>query len=506
MTRARPCLPTSAPGCSRWPAWALALLLGAGVVAPALAQGGPDTPVSPQALAAPDLPARVGRLADTQGPVWWFDREEGRWLPAQPDRPVVAGDRVATGPDGRATLRFGTSSLRLAEATDAELLRLDDRQLRVQLHRGSLAVRVRTREQAAQTVVGTPQAWVQPARAGLARLDRPDADGDTTYLSSWRGEWQVLNTAGLQVEAGQRLMLRRERRPDGALLPLQTRPAAMLDDAFAAWVQAEDRLDDRTAYAAWVPADVTGQEELDRHGRWEQHPEHGPVWLPLDVARDWAPYRYGRWDYQPPWGWVWVDDARWGFAPYHYGRWVSWHGRWSWVPGPRHTHPVVPPPGSVSPPPDRRRPAPPPRRHALDSADVPPVDRGAGPRLPPPPLPLARPLPTQQQPTQPAVRPAMPTAEHASPPPVRRPPPAVAPALPLAAQPLPSRPAVREPVPAAPTAPAATIPTTRSVPTAPLSTDGRAPRVRTPEQPAPERRAPEPKPTARDRDRGVQQQ
>lgn len=483
MTRIAPWLPHDA-WCRRR-SLTLALSLCGGVLPWATAQTAAVAPAAVAADRVAEIPARVGRLADTHGPVFWFDLEQGRWMAAQPNRPLTAGDRVSTGPDGRATLRIGSSSLRLSEATDVELLRLDEQQLRVQLHRGSLAVRVSTGEQAAQTVIGTQQAWVQPRRAGLARLDRPDAQGDTTYLSSWRGEWQVLDEPGLLAEAGQRLQLRR----DSPQQVLHTRPAGPVDDAFAAWVQAEDRVDDRTAYAGWVPAESTGQEDLHRHGRWEQHPEHGRVWLPQDVAPDWAPYRQGRWEYLRPWGWVWMDDARWGFTPYHYGRWVSWQGRWCWVPGPRHTHPVVLPPGAVQPPTDRRRPAPPPRRHALDG---PPPQPALVPP-PAPPLPLAvQPLPSRPQP-MPSQAPLAPTAPRA---------PAANTGLNTglntghAAQPAlrpeVDRPTTRPPVPAPPG----------------TGADSRLPRVRTPEQAPPDRKPPEPKPGGRERDRerGVQQQ
>ena len=56
---------------------------------------------------------------------------------------------------------------------------------------------------------------------------------------------------------------------------------APVDDAFSARVLREDRDDERTASAAYVSPEMTGWEELDRHGRWDQHPEYGAVWVPL---------------------------------------------------------------------------------------------------------------------------------------------------------------------------------------------------------------------------------
>ena len=283
-----------------------------------------------------DPPGRVGRVADVSGPVWWFDLQEGRWTEAQRNRPVTAGDRLSTGRDARAELRIGSTTLKMAEGTELEMLRLDDERVRIQLHRGSIALRLRSSDVAGETQLGTDEAWLQPMRGGLYRLDRDD---DTTYAASWRGELRVTDEAGLEVDGGRRLQLWRE----GPARQLRHRWATVLDDAFAARVLREDRDDERSASAAYVSPEMTGFEELDRNGRWDQHPDYGPVWTPLTVRGDWAPYRQGQWTWVRPWGWTWVDDAAWGFAPFHYGRWISWRNRWCWVPGSYQARPVYAP-------------------------------------------------------------------------------------------------------------------------------------------------------------------
>lgn len=288
------------------------------------------------ALAQVDPPGRVGRLAEMTGTVWWYDLEQGRWADAQRNRPITAGDRLATTRDAAAELRIGSTSIRLSEATEVELQRLDDERVRLQLHRGSIAVRLRSREVAAETDFGTAEAWLRPQRSGLYRLDRDD---DTTYAASWRGELVVDEAPSLVVEAGRRLQLWREG-PQGLL---QTRWSQPVDDAFAAQVLRDDRADERSASAAYVPTEMTGWEELDRHGRWDQHPEYGAVWYPTSVQVGWAPYRHGHWEWVRPWGWTWIDDAPWGFAPFHYGRWVTWRSRWVWVPGRMDARPVFAP-------------------------------------------------------------------------------------------------------------------------------------------------------------------
>lgn len=283
-----------------------------------------------------DPPGRVGRLADLAGPVWWFDLEQGRWAEGERNRPLTTGDRVSTGREGRAELRIGSTTLSLSEATELELLRLDDDQLRIQLHRGSVALRLRSREVAAETVIGTDEAWLRPLRGGLYRLDRDD---DTTEASSWRGELQVDEDAALVVDTGRRLQLWRE----GRTRELRHRWREPADDAFARRVLQADRDDTRSASAAHVSTEMTGWEDLDRHGRWDRHPDFGAVWIPVGVQAGWVPYRDGRWVWVRPWGWTWIDNAPWGFAPFHYGRWVEWRARWVWVPGAYVARPVFAP-------------------------------------------------------------------------------------------------------------------------------------------------------------------
>ena len=332
----------AAPGGLRLQRW-LGLLFGLGL-------GLMMVLASSAARADEDPPGRVGRLADFNGSVSWWDSATREWTGAERNRPLTTGDRVSTAVSGRAELRVGSSVLRLSNNTELEVLRLDDEKMVFQLHSGSLALRVRSREIADETEVITDEARLLPQRAGSYRFDRDD---DTTLAGTWRGELRVANANGLHIGAGQRVELYRQGRGNNAAL--RSANIAMPDDGFAEWVSSEDRRDDRredgreigregrTASSRYVSPEMTGAEDLDRHGRWEQHPEYGALWLPVAVHADWAPYRYGRWAWVRPWGWTWIDEAPWGFAPFHYGRWVSWRGRWGWVPGAYVPRPVYAP-------------------------------------------------------------------------------------------------------------------------------------------------------------------
>lgn len=282
-----------------------------------------------------DPPGRAGRIAELRGEVQVFDEQEGQWQGAVRNRPVTSGDRFATEASGRLEIRVGSTTFRLGPNSELEVLRLDDERVRVQLHTGSLAVRVRSRDKADELQLVTDEARFQPLRSGHYRIDRID---DTSYAAAWRGSLRVQDREdGFTVDSGRRAELWRSRGE------LQREWVSIQNDEFGDWVVRADREDDRYASRRYVSPEMTGAEDLDRYGRWDTHPEYGAVWTPTVVVSGWAPYRHGRWVWVRPWGWTWVDEAPWGFAPFHYGRWVYWRDRWCWTPGEYVARPVYAP-------------------------------------------------------------------------------------------------------------------------------------------------------------------
>ena len=276
---------------------------------------------------SPGGPQRAGRLSDFQGRVWLFDTEQGQWSEALRNRALTEGDRLSTERGAQAEVRVGSTALRLGAGTEFEIVRMDDARMSFLLHRGSLAVRVRSGEIAAELEVLTREARLQPGRAGAYRVDRED---DTTWATAWRGGLQVRTAdQSFDVQAGQRVELTPQGRDRGVLVTW----SGAVQDRFADWVRAQEQRDDHSASLQHVSPEMTGAEDLDRHGRWERHPEHGMVWSPLVVTAGWAPFKQGRWIWHARWGWTWVDQAPWDFAPFHYGRWVLWGSRWVWTPG-----------------------------------------------------------------------------------------------------------------------------------------------------------------------------
>lgn len=289
------------------------------------------------ARAEEDPPGRVGRLAESRGQVWMLDVEQGEWVDAQRNRPLTTGDRLATDREGRLTLQIGSTIVRLDERSDLELRRVDDDRIEMVLHAGAAAVRVREPEMANEVQLDTAEGRFLPRGVSLFRVDKTER-GSLAAVTAGEVQFDSADSA-LVLRPGQRAELwldSGDRRTHYSW-------SALPNDDFERWVRQEDDRDMRRAERRPVSPEMTGADDLDRHGRWDSHPEYGTVWYPTVVQAGWAPYRYGHWAFISPWGWTWVDDAPWGFAPFHYGRWVHWHGRWAWAPGTYVRRPVYAP-------------------------------------------------------------------------------------------------------------------------------------------------------------------
>ena len=283
-----------------------------------------------------DPPGRVGRLAEVTGQVWLFTPDSGEWVSATRNRPLTAGDRLSTDAGARAEVRIGSTTLRLDSGSELEVLRLDDERVALELHNGSLATRLRSRESAAEFDLKTAEGQFTTQRAGRYRFDRVDG---TSHLTVYTGQALYEGPrSALTVNSGQRAEFWIDDK-DAAQYSI-TEPQR---DAFSAWNGDRDRSDDRSVSARYVSPEMTGVEDLDRYGRWEQNPDYGSLWIPRGVASGWAPYNSGHWAWVRPWGWTWVDDAPWGFAPFHYGRWVWFRSAWCWAPGTYVARPVYAP-------------------------------------------------------------------------------------------------------------------------------------------------------------------
>ncbi|MDN3922864.1 DUF6600 domain-containing protein [Roseateles violae] len=315
-----------------WFQLALALLIG--LARPAAAQS---------ELQMADPPARVGRIAEVYGDAWLFDTEAKDWVRVSRNQTIGQGDRLRTDERSRVALRIGSTSVWLDERSDLEFTLLDEGQVLLSLDKGDLGLRLRSPDAATDYKIRTREGTLIPENKGLYRIEQIDR-GARAF--AWAGRLRFESSRGSEIaptllEPGEQAEFWWAGGPR-----VERQRIEGNNDGFADWMLSQDQREAGIAVAEsqrYVSPEMTGAEELDRHGRWEQSPEYGAVWTPYQVAVDWAPYRYGHWAWTRYWGWAWVDDAPWGFAPFHYGRWVMWGGRWCWAPGRYVARPVYSP-------------------------------------------------------------------------------------------------------------------------------------------------------------------
>jgi len=312
----------------------VALTLGCATVAPPAQGADPYGSGARSVDAGPVPPGRVGKLGFASGPVTLVDLRTREAQPATLNWPVTSGDRLNTGPAGRAEVRIGSLAVRVDGDTDVDFIRIDDEVIQIEVRRGSVALRVRNREILPEIDLVTERERIVLDDVGRYRIDVDRADA-LTAVTVWVGTARVIGARStFGVRSGQRAEFGG---PPGVVV---VQPAA---DTFDDWVAGRDRRDDALVSTRFVSPETTGVEALDLYGSWRAVPRYGMAWFPAAVPVGWAPYRHGRWAFIAPWGWTWIDEAPWGFAPFHYGRWALVGGVWCWVPGAWVARPVFAP-------------------------------------------------------------------------------------------------------------------------------------------------------------------
>jgi hypothetical protein len=285
--------------------------------------------------AAPDPPSRVVRLNYLDGPVSYRPGGEEQWADASLNFPLSAGDSIWSDKDARAEMQVGSTAIRVGGMSGFTLLDLQDNVIQIRLSEGTLSLRVRSLAPDEVIEVDTLNAALTITAPGEYRFIVTPDDNET--LAAVRsGSLDARYGAQVNLARGQML------RVMGAENPASEMLYAPPVDEWDQWCRARDQGADNSPSLRYVSAEMTGYQDLDRYGQWDDRTPYGAVWYPTSVAAGWAPYRHGRWAWVEPWGWTWVDEAPWGFAPFHYGRWTLIRGRWGWVPG-RMGRPVYAP-------------------------------------------------------------------------------------------------------------------------------------------------------------------
>ncbi|OYO31483.1 DUF6600 domain-containing protein [Janthinobacterium sp. PC23-8] len=271
------------------------------------------------APALADPPERVGRISTVEGQVL-VRAGDGEPQDALLNWPVSSDNRITTRRHALAEFRVGGAAVRLDGDSELEVTQLDEDRFTLHLGYGSVSVRVRNPDALRGLEVTTAQARVVLTQLGWVRVDAERLPG-TSVVSVLEGAADIDGgTASVMLRAGKRAELTDEE--------LRTGPLQRI--AFDRWPETVVAASPALRY---VTEDMTGYEELDRHGTWQEDAEYGPLWLPRAVPVGWAPYSDGLWRWIAPWGWTWIDNAPWGYAPSHYGRWVQVGQRWGWAPG-----------------------------------------------------------------------------------------------------------------------------------------------------------------------------
>ncbi len=271
--------------------------------------------------------SRLARISYMEGNVSFQHASDNDWSAASVNFPMQPGDRIYTGPDGRAEIEFDDGSVcRLAENTDIELLSLRDDLIQWRIFSGLSTLTVPSN---LEFEIDTPAAAFNTLRMGAYRFDVV-ANGATDAIVR-RGELEAANNRfSRRIESGELLHIE----PGGNGFDRMSRYDR--HDQWDDWTDRRDAEVSAYADARFIPSTVTmGASELGRYGRWVSVDSYGSAWVPLHVDIYWSPYSVGRWSYRPRWGWTWVSYEPWGWLPYHYGRWYhhSRHG-WCWIPGP----------------------------------------------------------------------------------------------------------------------------------------------------------------------------
>ena len=318
----------------------LGVALAALVAAGALHAQDTTTTTSPQ----------VARISYVHGDASLFANGAGPWEPAQRNRPLAQGERLATKGSSLAEVDLGGTVLRLGGTSELGVSSLSPAQARFALPSGVLQVSVRTLNPGQTLEIDTDKVAVLIDKPGRYRFEAGKA---YTAVKLREGSASAYGKAAgpLALKGGQSY------RFDNAALTALAVSGLPPSDAFDTWAIGRDGSFVAPATTQYVSSDTVGYQDLDHYGTWTEDPDDGAVWYPNDVAQDWQPYDSGSWDYVDPWGWTYVGDQPWGFAPFHYGTWTHRHGRWGWVPGRRRLHDpgfqaaqVPPPPGHGRPP------------------------------------------------------------------------------------------------------------------------------------------------------------
>jgi len=307
--------------------WSLATILMTGAFALGMVAtaGAQDTPPSSSPEQSDPGAARISYI---HGDVSTQHSGSSDWAAATLNTPVVTGDRVSTGPNGRAEIQLDHANiLRMSDQTTANVASLARNQMQVQVGQGLVNYDViRNNDSGAE--IDTPNVAIRPQLGEGSYRIQVNSDNET-IVDVRRGSVQISTPQGSTiVQHNQRITI--QGNTDNAQYQISGAPGR---DDWDRWNGDRDHVIESAESWRHTNPNYTGTQDLDAYGHWTEVPDYGQVWFPASDP-GWVPYRDGRWVYEPYYGWTWVSYEPWGWAPYHYGRWFVYGGNWGWWPGP----------------------------------------------------------------------------------------------------------------------------------------------------------------------------
>lgn len=274
----------------------------------------------------------VARISVLSGNASVRHGDQGDWMAAILNAPLMAGDTLSVTPGATVELQLDSANfVRIAGDSEVRIAALDSTRYQLQLSKGLVTFRT-LRQSNGQGEVDTPLVAVRPTGMSSVRVEvAPDS---STRITVRHGGADVYTPKGTEHVNEANTMTVRGSQDD----PEFQVANAIAPDAWDTWNDQRDAYLLRAQSPRYVSPDVTGTEDLDNYGRWNNDPQYGEVWTP-NVPPTWAPYRNGEWVWNDYYGWTWVDYDPWGWAPFHYGSWYFRTGfGWSWFPGLRYGH------------------------------------------------------------------------------------------------------------------------------------------------------------------------
>jgi hypothetical protein len=253
---------------------------------------------------------------------------EGRTETSPLNMPLLSGDRLRTGADGRVEVLFADGStlhLDMRSSLDVQsddLVRLTEGRLRLNILGPARTVAYR---------IDSPAGSARIMQPGEYRIALVQGNGETQIeVAVVRGAAEVFTDQGsTPLRAGERGYA------SAGLAPSYAYAYNSANwDAFDRWSEA--RRDVRLGVSSqYLPPEMQPYAPvLDQDGDWRYTQSYGYAWYPR-VAADWRPYYYGRWASYPRYGWTWIGADRFAWPTHHYGRWGFSAGVWFWIPSTR---------------------------------------------------------------------------------------------------------------------------------------------------------------------------